>query len=380
MAATEHESGSQAASSTDEAAVQRLSIDTIRTPLDGRRAEGQLRAIPAPPMALAPLAYVLFKRFCAHNPAEPDWPDRDRFVLSAGHASMLQYSLLHLTGYDLTLADLEAVPPVGLATPGHPEHGHTAGRRGHHRPARPGLRQRRRHGDRRALPRDALQPAGHGDRRSPHLRDLLRRRHDGGHRQEAASLAGHLELGKLIVFYDDNHITIDGTTSISFDARTSAKRFEAYGWHVQRVDDANDVDALEAAIAAARDETERPSLHRDPHAHRLPRPNAVDTAKSHGAALGEDEVRATKEVMGFDPEREFWVDDSVYEHMSLDAERQRGPAAVEASASSPGARRSPRWQTTGISPGRARCAPAGRRRYPNSRPAKRSRHVRRDRR
>ena len=135
--------------------------------------------------------------------------------------------------------------------------------------------------------------------------------------QEAASIAGHFGLGKLVVCYDDNRITIDGTTSISFDGENHTARLEADGWHVQRVEDSEDLDALQAAIAAARDETERPSFIAIRSHIAYPAPHAVDTAKAHGAALGEDEVRATKEVMGFDPDRKFWVDERVYEHMSL---------------------------------------------------------------
>ncbi len=145
--------------------------------------------------------------------------------------------------------------------------------------------------------------------------------------QEAASIAGHFGLGKLVVCYDDNHITIDGSTSISFDGENHTARMAADGWHVQRVADSEDVEALEAAIAAARDEPERPSFISIRSHIAYPAPHAIDTAKSHGAALGEDEVRATKEVMGFDPDRRFWVDERVYEHMSL---REAGASAQQA--------------------------------------------------
>src|SRR5262249_19545362 len=135
--------------------------------------------------------------------------------------------------------------------------------------------------------------------------------------QEAASVAGHFALGKLIVCYDDNHITIDGTTAISFDGEDHLERMRANGWHVQRVTDSEDLDALEAALQAARDDAERPSFIAIRSHIAYPAPNAVDTAKAHGAPLGEDEVRAAKEVMGFDPDRSFWVDERVAEHMSL---------------------------------------------------------------
>ena len=159
--------------------------------------------------------------------------------------------------------------------------------------------------------------------------------------QEAASIAGNFALGKLVVCYDDNHITIDGTTSISFDGENHAERLAADGWHVQRVEDSEDLDALAAAIAAGRDETERPSFISIRSHIAYPAPNAVDTAKSHGSALGEEEVRATKEVMGFDPDRRFWVDESVYAHMSLDGARRRGAAGAGGAVRRPGARRFP---------------------------------------
>ena len=135
--------------------------------------------------------------------------------------------------------------------------------------------------------------------------------------QEAASIAGHFGLGKLVVCYDDNRITIDGSTTISFDGENHAARLEADGWHVQRVEDSEDLDALRGRAGGRARRSRAPVLHRDPLAHRLPRAQRVDTAASHGSALGEDEVRATKEAMGFDPDRHFWVDERVYEHMSL---------------------------------------------------------------
>ena len=191
-------------------------------------------------MALAPIAYVLYRGPEAQPARTPHWPDRDRFVLSAGHASMLLYASLHLTGYDLTLDDLKQFRQWESRTPGHPEALHDARRRGDDGAARPGLRQRRGHGDRGALPGRALQPAAArarrplGPMRSARDGDLME-----GISSEAASLAGHLGLGKLVYLYDDNHITIDGPTASAFTTEDVGARYEAYGWHVQHVDDAD---------------------------------------------------------------------------------------------------------------------------------------------
>jgi transketolase len=307
----------------DVAHVARLSIDTIR----GLAMDAVQKANaghPGTAMALAPLAYTLFTRFLRADPTETEWPDRDRFVLSSGHACMLQYSLLHLCGYDLTLDDLKQFRQWGSRTPGHPERGHT-----------PGIEV-------------TTGPLGQGVGNAVGMalaeRFLAERFNRPGHQlvdhhtyticsdgdlmegisQEAISIAGHFGLGKLVVCYDDNHITIDGTTALSFDSESHLARFAAEGWHVQRVEDSEDVDALTHAIATARDERKRPSFIQIRSHIAYPAPNATDTAKSHGSALGEDEVRATKEVMGFDPDKKFWVDERVYEHMSL---RERGEAA-----------------------------------------------------
>ncbi|TMK25208.1 MAG: transketolase [Actinobacteria bacterium] len=279
---------------------------------------------PGTAMALAPLGYTLFERFLRANPADPQWPDRDRFVLSAGHACILQYSLLHLTGFDLGLEDLKQFRQWDSRTPGHPERGHTPGVEITTGPLGQGfanavgmamaerfLAERFNRPDRAAVDHHVYAICSDGD--------LME-----GISQEAASIAGNFALGKLVVCYDENHITIDGTTSLSFDRENHVERLEAEAWHVQRVEDSEDVEALEAAIAAAREEGERPSFIAIRSHIAYPAPHAVDTAKAHGAPLGEDEVRATKEVMGFDPDRDFWVDDRVYEHMSL---RERGAQA-----------------------------------------------------
>jgi transketolase len=299
-----------------DAEVQRLTIDTIRG-LAMDTVQKANAGHPGTAMALAPLGYVLFKRFLRANPQSTDWPDRDRFVLSSGHACVLQYSLLHLCGYDLGLDDLKQFRQWGSRTPGHPERGHTPGIEVTTGPLGQGV------GNAVGM---AMAERFLSDRFNRPGRDVVDHHiyticSDGdlmeGISQEAASIAGHFGLGKLIVCYDDNHITIDGTTSISFDGENHSQRMQADGWHVQRVEDSEDVDALDAAIAAAREETERPSFISIRSHIAYPAPHAIDTAKSHGAALGEDEVRATKQVMGFDPERTFWVDERVYEHMSL---------------------------------------------------------------
>jgi len=311
------EIGQQAnASGVDDREVGRLSIDTIRG-LSMDAVQKANSGHPGTAMALAPLAYVLFRRFLRANPADVAWPDRDRFVLSAGHACVLQYSLLHLTGYELGLEDLEQFRQWGSLTPGHPERGHTAGIEVTTGPLGQGFAN---------AVGMAMAERFLADRFNRPGREIVDHHvyaicSDGdlmeGVSQEAASIAGHFGLGKLIVCHDDNHITIDGTTSISFDGENHPARLQADGWHVQRVADSEDVEALEAAISAARDETERPSFIAIRSHIAYPAPNAVDTAKAHGAPLGEDEVRAAKLAMGFDPDRSFWVEDSVYGHMSL---------------------------------------------------------------
>ncbi len=271
---------------------------------------------PGTAMALAPLAYTIFKKFLRTNPADPHWPDRDRFVLSSGHACVMQYSLLHLCGWPLALSDLEQFRQWGSLTPGHPERGHTAGIEVTTGPLGQGIGNSVGMAIAERFLADRFNRPG-SEIVDHHVYAICS---DGdmmeGISQEAASIAGNFALGKLVVCYDDNHITIDGSTSISFDGENHAARMAADGWHVQRVEDSEDLEALEAALAAARDETERPSFIAIRSHIAYPAPHAIDTAKSHGSALGEEEVRATKEVMGFDPDK-FWVDESVYEHMSL---------------------------------------------------------------
>jgi transketolase len=305
--------------------VRELSIDTIRA-LAMDAVEQANAGHPGTAMALAPLAYTLYREILRIDPGETGWPDRDRFVLSAGHACVLQYAMLHLTGFDLGLEDLRQFRQWGSRTPGHPERGHTPGIETTTGPLGQGFAN----AVGMAMAERFL--AEHYNRPGYELVDHRTYAicSDGdlmeGVSQEAASLAGHLGLGKLTVCYDDNRITIDGTTSLSFDGENHLQRLRADGWHVQRVADSEDLDALAGALAAAEAETERPSFIQIRSHIAYPAPNAVDTAKAHGAPLGEQEVKAAKEAMGFDPDRSFWVDESVYEHMSL---RERGAEAQQ---------------------------------------------------
>ena len=296
--------------------VAELSIDTIRA-LAMDAVQKASSGHPGTPMALAPVAYTIYTKFLKHNPENPDWPDRDRFVLSAGHASMLQYALLHLTGYDLTLGDMKNFRQWESRTPGHPEHFLTPGVETTTGPLGQGFAN----GVGMAIAERFL-----AERYNRIGREIVNHHvyaicSDGdlmeGVAAETASIAGHLALGKLLYVYDDNRITIDGTTAVSFDTEDKAKRFEAYGWHVQNVADAEDLDALEEALKNARDEEERPSLIIVRSHIAYPAPNAVDTAAAHGSALGEDEVRAAKEAMDLDPDEHFAVPDEVYEHVNV---------------------------------------------------------------
>ena len=296
---------------------ERLSIDTVRG-LAMDMVQKADAGHPGTAMALAPLGYTIFKRFLRADPVAPGWPGRDRFVLSSGHACVLQYSLLHLTGYDLGLDDLEQFRQWGSRTPGHPERGDTPGVEVTTGPLGQGFANavgfaiaERFLAERFNRPGSPI--VDHNTYAICSDGDMME-----GISQEAASIAGHFGLGKLIVCYDDNRITIDGSTAISFDGENHGERLAADGWHVQKVADSEDIDALTAALQAARAEGERPSFISIRSHIAYPAPNAIDTAKSHGAALGEEEVRATKAAMGWpDPDRTFWVEESVREHMSL---------------------------------------------------------------
>ena len=273
---------------------------------------------PGTPMALAPLAHLLFQEFVRHDPRTPDWPGRDRFVLSAGHASMLLYSQLFLTGYGLSVDDLKAFRQFGSRTPGHPEHGHTPGVETTTGPLGQGF------GNAVGMAMAARRLTGlwgGDDLFDPTFWVICS---DGdlqeGVASEAASLAGHQRLGRLVVVFDDNHIQIEGDTSKAWSEDVLA-RFEAYGWHTQRVDDAEDLDAIRSALTAARDETGAPSIVALRSHIAFPSPNKIDTGEAHGSALGEDEVRLTKEVLGLNPDEQFAVPEDVLAHTRRAVER-----------------------------------------------------------
>jgi transketolase len=260
---------------------------------------------PGTPMALAPLAYVLWTKHLRYNPADPDWLNRDRFVLSAGHASMLLYSVLYLTGYELTLDDLKQFRQWESKTPGHPEYGYAAGVETTTGPLGQGV------GNAVGM---AVGEAHLGAvfNRSQKIIDhhVYFIASDGdmmeGVSHESASFAGHHKLGKLIGFYDDNHITIEGDTALTFSDDTGA-RFAAYGWHVQHVADVNDLTALNRVIDAAKAETLKPSLIVVRSHIGYGSPNKHDTAEAHGTALGPEEVALTKKALGYPSQEPFYV-------------------------------------------------------------------------
>ncbi len=294
--------------------IEQLSIDTIRT-LSMDAVQKANAGHPGTAMALAPLAYLLYGEVLRHNPASPRWANRDRFVLSAGHACVLQYSALHLSGYNLSLDELKRFRQWNSATPGHPEFRHTEGVEVTTGPLGQGFAN----GVGMAIAERFLAATFNRPRHEPVDHRVYAICSDGdlmeGLSNEAGSIAGTNGLGKLVYFYDDNHITIDGTTAISF-TENRALRFEALGWHVQQVADVNDLDGLRSAIAEAQAETERPSMIIVRSHIGYGAPHAVDTAKSHGSALGPDEVAATKKALGWDPDKHFYVPDEVYAHLN----------------------------------------------------------------
>jgi transketolase len=261
---------------------------------------------PGMPMGAATVAYVLWTRYLKHNPENPDWPDRDRFVLSAGHGSMLLYSLLHLTGYDLSLDELKNFRQWGSKTPGHPESHITKGVETTTGPLGQGFAN----GVGMAIAERYLAAhfnrAGH-DIVDHHIYGIVS---DGdlmeGVSHEAASLAGHLKLGNIIYFYDDNHISIDGSTDLAF-TENRVDRFKAYGWHVHSVEDGNDIKAIDKAIRIAQEEKGRPSLISVRTHIGYGSPNKQDTASAHGEPLGAEELKLTKENLGWPLEPEFLI-------------------------------------------------------------------------
>ncbi|MEU0591178.1 transketolase [Streptomyces ardesiacus] len=275
---------------------------------------------PGTAMALAPAAYTIFQKVMRHDPADPEWTGRDRFVLSPGHTSLTLYTQLFLAGYEVELEDLKAFRTHGSRTPGHPEYGHTAGVETTTGPLGQGVANAVGMAMAARYERGLFDPeAPEGE--SPFDHTIWAIVSDGdlqeGVSAEASSLAGHQRLGNLVFLYDDNHISIEGDTATAF-SEDVLKRYEAYGWHTQRIEPAEsgdvDVHALHAALTAAKAETGRPSIIAMRTIIAWPAPNAQNTEASHGSALGADEVAATKRVLGFDPERSFEVADEVLAH------------------------------------------------------------------
>ena len=265
---------------------------------------------PGLPMGAASMAYVLWTRFLKHNPADPQWPNRDRFILSAGHGSMLLYALLYLTGYDLSLDDLKQFRQWGSRTPGHPEYGLTPGVETTTGPLGQGFTN----GVGMAIAARHLEATFNTTEHAVIDHWIYAIVSDGdlmeGITSEAASLAGHLKLGNLIYLYDNNSISIEGDTGLAF-SEDVGRRFEAYGWQVLRVEDGNDLDAIDAAIRFAQAEPTRPSLIMVTTQIGYGSPNKAGTAEVHGAPLGADEVAATKEALGWPQEPAFYVPDDV---------------------------------------------------------------------
>jgi transketolase len=298
-------------------AIRALTIDATQASGDGH---------PGMPMGAAPMGWALYRHAMRHDPADPSWWNRDRYVQSAGHGSMLQYALLHLTGYPLTMDDLRGYRQWGSLTPGHPEVGHTPGVETTTGPLGQGLA---------TAVGMALAEAHLAARFNRPGFEIVDHRtwviaSDGdlmeGVTSEASSLAGHLRLGKLTVLYDDNHISIDGPTDITF-SEDVLQRYEAYGWHVQRVDDGADPDAILTALQAARDEVERPSLIAVRSTIGYGSPKLAGTSKVHGSVLGEEEAAATKRALAID-----WPAFTVPEDVQADAAEVRRRGAADRAA------------------------------------------------
>jgi len=288
-----------------------LSVDAVQKADSGH---------PGMPMGAASMAYVLWTRFLKHNPANPEWFDRDRFVLSPGHGSMLLYSLLHLTGYDLPLEEIKQFREWGSITPGHPERGITPGVETTTGPLGQGFAN----GVGLAMAeahlaaihnRPGFEIVNHFTYGIVSDGDLME-----GVSSEAASLAGHLKLGKLIYLYDDNHVTLSAGTDLTF-TEDRARRFEAYGWHIQSVADGNDLAAIDTALRAARCETQRPSLILVRTHIGYGSPHKQDSFEAHGSPLGVDEVRLTKENLGWPIEPPFYIPEQARGHFRQAVER-----------------------------------------------------------
>jgi len=301
--------------------VDDLCINTIRTlAMDAVQQAGD--GHPGTAMGVAPMAYTLWTRFLRYNPANPDWPGRDRFILSPGHAAILQYSLLHLTGFDLPMDEIKRFRQWGSRTPGHPEYGHTPGVELTTGPLGSGFAT----GVGMAIAERFLAATynrpGHEvvDHRIYGIvsdGDLME-----GVASEAASLAGHLGLGRLIYLYDDNHITIDGNTDITFTEDVGA-RFAAYGWHVEHVEDQTDIEEIAAAIERARADLARPSLIIVPTTIAYGSPHKAGDSSAHGAPLGAEEVALTKQALGWPAEPPFFLPDEALAEFRLALDRGR---------------------------------------------------------
>ncbi|MFF8576267.1 transketolase [Streptomyces sp. NPDC015408] len=299
--------------------LDRRAVDTARV-LAADAVQKVGNGHPGTAMALAPAAYTIFQKVMRHDPADPEWTGRDRFVLSPGHTSLTLYTQLYLAGYEVELDDLRAFRTHGSKTPGHPEYGHTAGVETTTGPLGQGVANAVGMAMAARYERGLFDPGAPAGE-SPFDHTVWAIVSDGdlqeGVSAEASSLAGHQRLGNLVLLYDDNHISIEGDTATAF-SEDVLKRYEAYGWHVHRVEPAEngdvDVRALYEALTAARAETGRPSIIALRTIIAWPAPNARNTEASHGSALGADEVAATKRVLGFDPERSFEVADEVLAH------------------------------------------------------------------
>ncbi len=302
--------------------IEKRGINTVRV-LSADAVQKANSGHPGTPMALAPMGDVLWTQVMNYNPNDPLWPNRDRFILSAGHACMLQYCYLYLTGYNVSLDDLKNFRQLHSKTAGHPEYGLLPGIEVTTGPLGQGFAN----GVGMAIAQQYL--ASRYNKPGFDLFDykIYSICSDGdimeGVSAEAASLAGHLKLGNLIYLYDDNKITIEGDTSLAFNEDVT-ERFQAYGWHVQSVADGNDTEAIHAAIINAQNDTNRPSLIKVRTHIGFGSPNKVDTAAAHGSPLGNEEVRLVKENLGFDPDKSFDVSDDV-----LDFYRKKGSAGVK---------------------------------------------------
>ena len=306
-----------------------LAVDVIRgLAMDAVQAAGN--GHPGTAMSLAPAAYLLFQRLLQHDPTDPEWTGRDRFVLSCGHSSLTLYIQLFLSGYGLTLDDLRLLRQWGSRTPGHPEHGHTVGVETTTGPLGQGV------GNAVGMAMAARYERGLFDPDAKAGTSIFDHTiwcfaSDGdieeGVQAEAASIAGHQQLGNLVLLYDDNHISIEGDTVVALSEDVLA-RYGAYGWHTQRVEDVNDVQAMYDAFVAARAERDRPSIISVRSIIGWPAPHKQNTGKAHGAALGDDEVRATKEILKFPPDIDFYCPDEVLEHTRKVVDRGRDAHAA----------------------------------------------------